>query len=317
MNHEPLPEISIASHSMSRRNLLRAGGLTVTLAALASACTDDVIEKSPARVGDSPAPVKLPDAAVSDGVLFRTATSLHFSAIDSHNYTKKVGALSADQTAIVDNYIAANMSAIDDLQTLSEKAGSQAWTCANPRFDRVILAPIQEHIDGRPKTGSEEVDVAPSDNVTRDALALAHAMETMIAEMHQSLVPQLSLPAYRAAVMTQSHAAARRAAALALAINPANVVNPTSLKNATVSSPTTTAAAATTTAQNIAAGAAVTTTTAAPAFDFQQYYAISSQFGGLSAVQLAVGKPSGGSQFTINIETPSLNSFIYDYQTEC
>lgn len=318
MTHEPLPEFSITQQPMSRRSLLRASGLTITMAALISACADDVSEKYPGRVGNAPPPVKLPDASVNDGVLFRTATSLHYSVIDSHNFSKKVGKLSAAQTAIVDDYIAANQTAITDLQKLSETAGSKAWTCANPRFDRVILGPIQDHINGRPKTGSEETDVPPSDDPTRDALALAHAMETMIAAMHQSLVPQLSLPTYRGSVMHESQAAARRAAALALAINADNVVNPGLVKSSNVSTPTT-VAATTTTVQNIAQGG-TTTTVAAPAatgFEFQQYYAIPSQFGTLSAVQLAVGKPSGGTQFTINIETPSLNSFVYDYQSEC
>ena len=35
------------------------------------------------------------------------------------------------------------------------------------------------------------------------------------------------------------------------------------------------------------------------------------------AVQLAVGAPIAGVQITFNIETPSLNSFVYDYQVEC
>ncbi len=318
MTHEPLPEFSITQQPMSRRGLLRVGGLTVTMAALISACADDVAEKYPGRVGNAPPPVKLQDATVTDGVLFRTATSLHYSAIDSHNFSKKVGKLNTEQTAIVDDYIAANQTAIKDLQKLSETAASKAWTCANPRFNRVILGPIQDHINGRPKTGSEEADVPPTDDPTRDALALAHAMETMIAAMHQSLVPQLSLPTYRGSVMHESQAATRRAAALALAISPDNVVNPGLVKSSNVATPTT-VAGTTTTVQNIAQGGA-TTTTAAPAasaFEFQQYYAIPSQFGTLSAVQLAVGKPSAGTQFTINIETPSLNSFVYDYQTEC
>lgn len=318
MTNEPLPEFSIAQQPMSRRGLFRAGSLTIAMAALISACADDVGEKYPGRVGNAPPPVKLPDAPVTDGVLFRTATSLHYSVIDSHNFSKKVGKLSAAQIAIVDDYIAANQTAIDDLQKLSEKANSKAWTCANPRFNRVILGPIQDHINGRRKTGSEETDVPASDDPTRDALALAHAMETMIAAIHQSLVPQLSLPTYRGSVMHESQAAARRAGALALAINPDNAVNPGLVKSSNVSTPTT-VAATTTTVQDIAQGGPTTTSKApaAAAVEFQQYYAIPSQFGTLSAVQLAVGKPTAGTQFTINIETPSLNSFVYDYQTDC
>jgi hypothetical protein len=316
MNHLTPSETPLADQPLSRRGLLRIGGLTVTMAALVSACVDTVASKNPARVGDAVPPTKLPDAVVTDGVLLRTATSVHYSIINSHNITKKLGKLNAAQTTIIDAYIAANKVAITALQKLSVTAGSKQWTCANPRFDRVILGPIQDHITGRPKQGTEEADVAPSDNPTRDCMALAHAMESAAAEMHQSLVTQLSLPTYRASVIEQAQLAARRAAALALAINPDNLVSPTSLLNANVATPAT-VAATTTTVQNIAQPAGAPTTTAAPAFDFQQYYAIPSQFGSLNAVQLAVGKPSGGAQFTTNVETPSLNSFIYDYQTEC
>jgi hypothetical protein len=102
-------------------------------------------------------------------------------------------------------------------------------------------------------------------------------------------------------------------------INPDNLVGPTSLANANLDVPTTTSEAATTTTQDIGeAEDGATTTTAAPAAStLQQYYAIPSQFGTLSAIQLAVGAFSAGGQFTINIETPSVNSFVYDYQTEC
>ena len=319
MNNQTSPDTFISAEPLSRRGLLRVGGLTIGLATLAAACVTEAKENEPARVGDVTPPTPLPDAVVTDGVLFRTAASVHYSIIDAHKMSKELGNLSPAQTAIVDAYIAANEAAIRDLARSTTDAGSKPWTCANPRFDRVLLAPIRDRIAGRPRTGSESADLEPSDDPTRDALALAHAMETLAAEMHQSLVPQLSLPKYRSAVMQQAQAAARRAAALALAINPANIVNPLSLENANVSTPTTVEVTTTTAAQDItqSTDAPATTVAAAAPFGFQQYYALPSQFGSLNAVQLAVGVPSGGAQFTINLETPSLNSFVYDYQTEC
>ena len=319
MNNQTSPDTFISAEPLSRRGLLRVGGLTIGLATLAAACVTEAKENEPARVGDVTPPTPLPDAVVTDGVLFRTAASVHYSIIDAHKMSKELGNLSPAQTAIVDAYIAANEAAIRDLARSTTDAGSKPWTCANPRFDRVLLAPIRDRIAGRPRTGSESADLEPSDDPTRDALALAHAMETLAAEMHQSLVPQLSLPKYRSAVMQQAQAAARRAAALALAINPANIVNPLSLENANVSTPTTVEVTTTTAAQDItqSTDAPATTVAAAALFGFQQYYALPSQFGSLNAVQLAVGVPSGGAQFTINLETPSLNSFVYDYQTEC
>jgi len=309
----------LGEQSASRRGILRIGGLTVAIAALAAACASEDGDANPARVGElTPAPT-LPEGVLTDGVLFRTATSMHYSVIDAHELAKKLGKLTAAQTAIVDDYIKANQDAIEDLQSWSEKAGSKPWTCANPRFDRVILKPISDRITGRPKEGTEETDVLPSDDPNRDAMAVVHACETLAAAMHQSLVPQFSKPEYRGVVIGHGTEAARRATALALVINADNLVNPTNLANANLDLPTTTTEAATTTTQNIAQSEkGGTTTTAAPtAGQIQQYYAVPSQFGTLSAVQLAIGAFGASGQFIINIETPSLNSFIYDYQTEC
>jgi len=310
---------ALGDHSASRRGFLRIGGLTVAIAALAAACSDESDDANPARVGELTPPPSLPEGTVTDGVLFRTATSMHYSIIDAHELAKKLGKLTPDQTKIVDDYIAANKAVIADLQTWSETAGSKKWTCANPRFDRVILTPIGDRITGRPKEGTEETDVLPSDDPNRDAIALVHACETLASAMHQSLVPQFSKAEYRGVTIGHGTESARRAAALALIINPDNLVNPSSLLNANLDVPTTTSEAVTTTTQNIAqSGSGATTTTAPPtAAQIQQYYAVPSQFGTLSAVQLALGAFGASGQFTINIETPSLNSFIYDYQTDC
>lgn len=311
---------TLAEQAMSRRGILRIGGLTVAIAALAAACgPEEKDDANPARIGALTPTPTLPEGVVTDGVLFRTATSMHFSIIDAHDLAKELGRLDAEQTAIVDDYIAANKAVITDLQTWSETAGSKQWTCANPRFDRVILKPISDRITGRPKEGAEETDVLPSDDPNRDAMALVHACESLAAEMHQSLVPQFSKAEYRGITIGHGTEAARRAAALAMIINPDNLVNPSSLLNANLDVPTTTTVPATTTTQNIGKSeSGATTTTAAPtAGEIQQYYAIPSQFGTLSAVQLALGAFGASGQFMINIETPSLNSFIYDYQTDC
>jgi hypothetical protein len=316
MTQQPLPVNPLASKSISRRGILRVGGASVAVAALVAACGDVEEDANPARVGSVPPLPTLPEGIVSDGVIFRTATSMHYSFIDSLEMCKKLGELTADQTALVERFIAAHEEAIKDMQEWTITAGAEPWTCANPRFDRVTLVPIEEHITGRPKQGNEEADVPPSDDPNRDCLSTVAAMETLCAEMHQSFVQTLSLSEYRRAVINQGQLAARRSARQALEINPENIFNPTALQNANPDV-TTTTAAATTTTQNIAKPEGGGTTTTTPqVFNPQVWYAIPSQFGALSAVQLQVGAPTAsGSQFTINMETPSLNSYIYDYMT--
>ncbi|MEO6124579.1 MAG: hypothetical protein ABIR32_12820 [Ilumatobacteraceae bacterium] len=324
-NHMPHnDDPSIIDMHMSRRGMLRVGGITIGLAALLAACVEDPSDAKPARVGEAPAPAALPDGIVTDGTLFRTLTSLHYSIISSHEVSKQLGKLTSDQTTVVDAFIAAHRDAIKAIDASTVKAGSTVWTCDNPRFDRIVVTALRDRITGRPRQGAEEVDVQPTDNANRDATAMVYAMESVGAATHQSLVPVFSKPEYRAASMVQADACARRAAAFALVINPDNRVNPTLIDNANLGGATVVTVAATTTtaAQNIAqpseagagtGGTEAVETVAAP----QIYYAVPSQFGILSAFQLAIGAPSSGNQFTLNIETPSLNSYVYDYQTDC
>ncbi|HEY4332178.1 MAG TPA: hypothetical protein VGM78_06400, partial [Ilumatobacteraceae bacterium] len=88
--------------TFSRRGILRAGGFTVAIGAIMAACAPPGPVKAPDRIGLAPTPSTLPDAAVTDGVIFRTAVSMHYSFIDAHNAAKKLGKLTAAQTAIVD-----------------------------------------------------------------------------------------------------------------------------------------------------------------------------------------------------------------------
>ena len=292
MTNQPVP-LGSDLPGVSRRSILKIGGLSIGLAAIMAACAEDSGDAKPARVGDAAPASKLPTVVVNDGVLWRTASSLHYSIIDAHNAAKEHGKLNAAQTDIVNAFIAANEEAIATLDKLTVDAGGEVFSCANPRFDRVILVPLIARITGRPKEGNEEADVEPSDDPTRDALGLAYSMEAVAASTHQSLVPLFTEPALRADAMSLGQAAARRAAALALAINPANMLNPALIASANVSSPTT-----------------LNPSTR------QQHYAVPGQFGALAATQLMIGKVSeADTQFTVNIETPAANSFVYDGQT--
>lgn len=316
-------EQSLSDITMSRRGILRAGGITIGLAALLAACVEESTDSAPARVGEAPGPDPLPAGVITDGVLFRTLTSLHYSIIGAHEKAKELGEMTDEQTAVVDAFIEGHREAIAAIDASTEQAGSAVWTCGNPRFDRVVVNVLADRVTGRPRQGNEEADVPESDNRNRDATAMVFAMESVGAATHQSFVPQFSKPEYRAATMIQADACGRRAAAMALVINPDNRINLALTANATVSEPAVTIAETTTTAaQNIAQpsedGAGTGGGEAEPAVAAPQtYYAVPSQFGILSAFQLAIGAPSSGNQFTLNIETPSINSFVYDYQDDC
>lgn len=303
---------------LGRRRFFAIGGASVATAALLAACGGD--DGDIGRVGDAPEASALPDPVVNDVVLLRTASSLEHSAIQIYDTV-------IDNADLLDpayNDIAKRFR--DDheghaalFEKLTKEAGGVPWTSGNPRLDEVVLLPILRAI-----TGADATDVLaatqPSDDPKRDVLNLAHALETLAGETYQALVPVLSVPSLRKeAVIIGTHEV-RHAAVLAIAITgrPDGYIDPASIEEATGSAPTTTAAPTTT--QDIAASSDTAAEGAEPtpvATPIPTVYAIPAQFGQLGAVQVVVGAPNdSGTRVTVNLETPSLNSFVYEYLTE-
>jgi hypothetical protein len=105
--------------------------------------------------------------------------------------------------------------------------------------------------------------------------------------------------------------------ALLITGTPAGYVSPQGIEDA-VGGTTTTAAPSTT--QDIAAPTTVgDESPAPPATPIPAVYAINGQFGSLAATQIVVGSPNPetGNRVTLNLETPSLNTFVYEYMTDC
>ncbi|MSO59519.1 MAG: hypothetical protein EXQ63_04250 [Ilumatobacteraceae bacterium] len=122
--------------------------------------------------------------------------------------------------------------------------------------------------------------VTSSEDPTADALVLAHALETLAAQTYQAFVVMLLDPALRSAAMSIADQEARHTVVLAQAIRPG------------------------------LAGLLPGTNEAGKPL----IAAIPSAFGSLSTIPIAVGKPNeSGNKTTLVLETPSLNSFIYDY----
>ncbi len=66
-----------------RRDALKIGGLTVSVAAIAAACGEDRTgDESPGRVGYAPPVTDPADYPIDDAVLLRTASSLELTLVD-------------------------------------------------------------------------------------------------------------------------------------------------------------------------------------------------------------------------------------------
>jgi hypothetical protein len=301
-----------------RRDMLRIGGFTVATAAVITACGEHERGEI-GRVGAVPTTVKLPDAVVTNVALLRTASSLEHSVVNVYSQV-------IDNSDLIDpKLLDLAKRFMDDhvghaklFEKLTTDAGGTAWSCGNPKIDDAIINPILLRITKGAEATPTSKAIDPSDDPHRDVLNFAHGLETLAGATYQALVALFSDPSLRSDAMSVGAREARHAALLALTINPdrpGGLVNFADAVNAEPAAPPTTIAP-TTTAQNIAnpVGGAASAPAPTPQTEIPGVTAIPSQFGALGAVQIVVGKgDENGTRLKINLETPSLNSFVYEY----
>jgi rubrerythrin len=212
---------------------------------------------------------------ITDIVLLRTAASLEFNAIDTYNLVLAEGLLTGDFAKLSDavkrfrDDHTAHAAAINSLVV---SLGGKAHECANERIDRLYVQPSLKLITTE---GNEDV--------SRDVVALAHALENLATQTYQGVVGSLTSPKLRGDAMRIAHDEARHAVVLAQVLNPGFAsVGPT---------------------VNEATGKA-------------NVASVPAAFGVLASVQVSLGKANAeGVKPSVTMETPSLNGLIYDNVT--
>jgi hypothetical protein len=265
-----------------------------------------------------PTTAKLPDAIVTNVTLLRTASSLEHSIVNVYDQIiGKSNLLDPKYNDMFTRFRDDHVSDAKVFEGLTTAAGGTAWTCGNAKLDDVIMNPVLNRITKATPATTISKAIQPSDNPHRDMLNFAHGLESLGAATQQAFVSLFTDPALRAKAMAVGAREARHAALLALTINPdrpGGLVNFTDAVNAEPASPPTTVAPTTTT-QNIAAPAGGGKPAAAVQLtEIPSVTAIPSQFGGLAAIQIVAGAgDENGTRLKLNLETPSLNSFVYEY----
>lgn len=274
--------------SLPRRDLFRLGGISVATASVLAACAYKGGESG--RVGSAPEGVKPATGTVTDPVLLRTASSVQHLIVDVYNVALDGANVASWLPAHADTITAmrdAHLAHAETLQALTTAAGATAFTCANPKLQSLLVAPILDRLQNGVAETSSAKAIEPSDDIAADFLNLAHGLESMAAATCQAFAPKLADPALRQAMMTIGKVESRHTALLALLGNPGGY---------------------------LAAGAAETTETNAGEAEPRPHpVALPASFGQLGAQLLVVGTPDeNGVRFKINLETPSLNSMAYD-----
>lgn len=269
--------------TVSRRRFLLAGGATVSFGALLAACGGGSESTGIARIGNSPEPNELPDGDVTDVVLLRTATSLEYNAIFVYQAVASAGLLSGDTASLAAKFLSDHQAHAEATAQLTQDLGGRAFEKPNPRLQSIYVEPALALI-----TGDDASGIPPTEDPVADVLALAYALETLAGATYQAYVPLLNDKALRAAAMGIGQQEARHAAVIGSLVNPSRLVSSFGL--------------------SIPAEYREETDVPGPA------YAVPSAFGTQSPIPVTLGAPNeSGTRTTVSLETPSLNSMVYEY----
>ncbi len=257
-----------------RRDALKIGGLTVSVAAIVAACGEDRTgDQSPGRVGYAPPITDPPDYPIDNAVLLRTASSLELTLVDIYDSFLASGELDTEQTVFVDRLILNHLSIAEEMGELTESVGGTPWECTNPWYMDRLVTPLIATID-------------TSDDPVRDMLNSANALESIAAATHQTLTLDLTDEDASDATMIAATIESRQAAAIAaLSRGAEGYVSPT-----------------------IGGGGVQSDAQGIPL-----KFAITDSFGSTGQIELVVGAPDeNGVRETFILQTPSLNALIYN-----
>lgn len=183
----------------SRRRFLHAGGLTLALGTVASACRGDD-DEPPSAAPDRSTPTQDPERAVTDVALLNTALSLEALTFDAYQIAVDGGTLErgevVDALSLFRQHHAERR---DALRGVVEAAGGEPFTTANPVVKVLLVDPGLSSV-------TEE----------RDLVRLCCDLELLCAQLYVHAATMLDAPELRSTVMGNGAVASRRATYLDL-----------------------------------------------------------------------------------------------------
>jgi hypothetical protein len=259
---------------LGRRDVLKIGGLTLSLAAIVAACGDDISGSTdPGRIGIAPPITEPPDYPVDDAVLFRTGSSIEQTTILLYEAILDLGVLDEAGTTLVGQLLESHRALDKVMGELTVAAGGEVWPCTNPWFNDRYLVPITDAIKA-------------SDNQIRDIYNVAVSFENLGAATYQQYSVQVTKPEQRVAVVNAAALDSRQSAVLVIAVEGSDGYVSPAIDGLEVG-------------------------TDADGVPLQ--YAIPWRFGSVAQFELIVGPPNEeGTREDFVIQTPSLNSYIYN-----
>ena len=263
-------------NNITRRDALRVSGLTVFGATFLAACgKQSGVQQSDniSSEGEATPLAELPEGVVRDVVLLRTAASLEYNAIDTYTAALDGGLLTGDYAKLTDAVKRFRDDHIAHASALNGLIVALGGREHTCANERIHRIYIQPAL--------ELITASDNPDLAKDVVALAHALENVATQTYQGVVTSLSAPNLRADAIRIAQDEARHAVVLAQVLNGGYAsVGPTT--NEATGKP------------NIAS--------------------VPAPYGPLATIPLTIGAPSAeGLKTSLSLETPSLNSLIYDY----
>jgi hypothetical protein len=193
-----------AAGRLGRRDLLKVGGLTVSLTAIAAACgVKSTGGTDPGRIGVAPPITAPPEYPVDDAVRLRTASSFEQSTVMVYEAILGLDVLDADATALFEKLVANHQAIAKTMDGLTVDAGGQVWPCTNPWLDDRLLSPVVDAIKD-------------SDNQLRDIYNVAVSFENLGAATYQQFAVDFTDVDQRSAAIGAAAQTSRQSAVLAI-----------------------------------------------------------------------------------------------------
>jgi hypothetical protein len=197
--------VSVADRT-SRRDLLRAGGLTAVFGAVAAACSSDGDRDPATAPGMQTTTTEGSDESAGDVALLNTALSLEVLAFDTYqaafDQALVAGPEVTDALRLFQEHHAEHR---ETLTGLVDAAGGEPFWAANPVVKTALVGPSLASV-----------------TVERDFLRLAHELEQATAQLYVHATAGLSTAELRSAAMSIGAVASRRATVLGLLGNLGN-----------------------------------------------------------------------------------------------
>jgi len=260
--------------TLGRRDALKIGGLSLSLAAVAAACGEDRGgDTAPGRVGNAPVITEPPSYAVDDAVLLRTASSLEHTAINAYRQMLALGGLDASVEPLITEFIDNHQAVADELAGLTTDVGGEAWNCVNPWYMERTIDPLM-------------AAVVSSDNQTIDMFNIAVALENLVASTHQAFSIRLDDAASRVATLSAAKLESRQSSTLVINVRGVEGYVSPAINNEEVPR---------------------------DSVGLPQQFALTHRFGSIGQVDIIAGPPDeNGVRETFTIQVPAENSYIYN-----